>query len=94
MRAAGATGVSCHAGNGIARLRFPRPLDTAAWAAQLAGLGEAARARGGYLVAESAPLGLPGRETLPWGTTANPLSRRIKEAWDPSHILNPGRAPL
>ena len=55
----GLTAVSCHAGNGVARLRFARPTDVTAWLARppLVALASAARARGGYLVAEVGPAG-------------------------------------
>ena len=43
---------------------------------------ERAAAKGGYAVVESAPLDLPGRERLPWGSLT-PLMQKIREAWDP-----------
>jgi glycolate oxidase FAD binding subunit len=95
----GLTAISCHAGNGIARLRFARPADVPAWLAQapLVSLAAAARAGGGYLVAESAPLDLPGRDRLPWtpgSAPVHPLFQGIRQAWDPGGILNRGRAGL
>jgi glycolate oxidase FAD binding subunit len=95
----GLTAVSCHAGNGVARLRFARPTDVTAWLARpaLVALESAARARGGYLVAEAAPLDLPGRASLPWTPATapiHPLFRRLHQSWDPRDILNRGRAGL
>ena len=97
----GLTAVSCHAGNGIARLRFTRPGDVQAWLAQpsLVALQAAARAAGGYLVAESAPLDLPGRPALPWTAGPapagiHPLFLGIRQSWDPGAIINRGRAGL
>jgi glycolate oxidase FAD binding subunit len=95
----GLTAISCHAGNGIARLRFARPTELPAWLAQppLVSLAAAAHACGGYLVAESAPLDLPGRDRLPWtpgSAPVHPLFQGIRQAWDPGGILNRGRAGL
>jgi FAD/FMN-containing dehydrogenase len=99
LGACGLTSLSCHAGNGLARLRFTRPADVDAWLAQapLLSLAASARARGGYLVAESATLDLSGRERLPWTPGAapvHPLFRGIRQAWDPGGVINRGRAGL
>ena len=95
----GLTAISCHAGNGIARLRFARPADVPAWLAQapLASLAAAARAGGGYLVAESAPLDLPGRGPAALDARLGarpPAVPGHPQAWDPGGILNRGRAGL
>ena len=95
----GLTAIACHAGNGIARLRFARPVDVTAWLAlpPLVALAAAARARGGYLVAESAPLDLPARDRLPWTPGAapvHPLFQGLRQAWDPGGLLNRGRGGL
>ena len=95
----GLTAVSCHAGNGVARLRFARPTDVTAWLAQppLVALEAAARARGGYLVAEVGPAGSAGRASaaLDAGAGADPPAvPGVRQSWDPGGILNRGRAGL
>jgi glycolate oxidase FAD binding subunit len=47
---------------------------------------------GGALVVESAPLWLKSRMDV-WGTTGKELllMRRLKERFDPTEVLNPGR---
>jgi glycolate oxidase FAD binding subunit len=92
--AAGTTAIFCHAGTGIARLRLPRDPGLAELNARLAEWGQRAAAVQGYAVVESAPLGIVGRETLPWGTMSHSLGRSIKDAWDPTAIVNPGRLSL
>jgi glycolate oxidase FAD binding subunit len=100
--ALGVAAVGCHAGNGIARLRFRRPARASELAARLEELGRQARESHGYLVAESAPLDLPERELLPWrhpavaggAEVAAALARKLKQAWDPQGLLNPGRTAL
>jgi glycolate oxidase FAD binding subunit len=91
LDALGVVGRSCHAGVGIARLRLRRPADLTVLLPHLADLEHRARARHGYAIVESAPLGIAGRETLPFGTPPSDLARKIKAAWDPNAILNPGR---
>jgi glycolate oxidase FAD binding subunit len=91
---AGVTAVFCHGGNGIARLRLDRGAGPGELSARLAEWDGKARARQGYVVVESAPLGIAGRDTLPWGASSHSLGRSIKEAWDPNAILNPGRLRL
>ena len=88
------TACSCQAGTGLLRLRLPAALEAERALEPLRRCGEAAAALGGYLVMESAPQGLAGRERLPWGTGSSGLARRLKEAWDPHGILNPGRMAL
>jgi glycolate oxidase FAD binding subunit len=90
----GVSAVFCHGGNGIARLRLDRGDGLAELNARLAEWDDKARARQGYVVVESAPLGIAGRDTLPWGASSHTLGRSIKEAWDPNAILNPGRLRL
>jgi glycolate oxidase FAD binding subunit len=96
--ALGVAAVTCHAGSGIARLRFRRPAAAPDLGGRLEELGRQARETQGYLVAESAPLDLPEREQLPWGPgetgATGALARRIKQAWDPRSLLNPGRVTL
>jgi glycolate oxidase FAD binding subunit len=94
LNAAGSSAVFCHAGTGIARVRLPRDPGLGELNARLADWGRQAAAVQGYSVVESAPLGIAGRETLPWGTMGHSLGRSIKEAWDPTAILNPGRSSL
>jgi FAD/FMN-containing dehydrogenase len=87
--------VTAQGGLGIARLRFSASLTAPTIAATVRRWDEAARARRGYAVVESAPLTLPERSLLPFRTgPVSPLERRIKQAFDPLHLLNPGRAPL
>ena len=84
-----------HAGHGLATLVLapggaPRP--AAATAAVLAAWRDAARARGGHLVVEWAPLG--AREACPVWDPPGPgvdLMRRLKARLDPAGVLNPGR---
>ena len=54
------------------------------------------RAVQGYVVVESAPLGIAGREHAALGerTSHSSRGRSIKDAWDPTAILNPGRQTL
>jgi len=77
-----------HAGNGIARVDLAPapdlPARIAEWRAR-------AEARGGYVVVESAPAGLPERDRLPWGVPQNRLAGAIRERWDPGVVLNRGR---
>jgi glycolate oxidase FAD binding subunit len=84
-----------HPGHGLVTLVLapggaPRPAATTA--AVLAGWRDAARARGGHLVVEWAPLGV--REVCPvWdppGPSVN-LMRGLKARLDPQGVLNPGR---
>ena len=68
----------------------PRP--AAATAAVLAAWREAARARGGHLAVEWAPLGV--REACPVWDPPGPgvdLMRGLKARLDPQGVLNPGR---
>ena len=84
-----------HAGHGLATLFLasgaaPRP--AAATAAVLAEWRDAARARGGHLVVEWAPLGV--REACPVWDPPGPdvdLMRGLKARLDPQNVLNPGR---
>ena len=93
----GLLGRSCHAGTGIARLRLRRPgrsCPAGQLAQRIAACHAQARAQQGYVVVESAPLGIAGREALPWGTASLALGQKLKEAWDPMSILNPGRMAI
>jgi glycolate oxidase FAD binding subunit len=92
--AAGTTAIACHAGTGIARLRLPRSPGLGDLTTRLADWAGRAAAVQGYALVESAPLGITGRESLPWGTVGHSLGRSIKDAWDRTAILNPGRLAL
>jgi glycolate oxidase FAD binding subunit len=84
-----------HAGHGLVTMLLapgaaPRP--AAATAAVLAEWRDAARARGGHLVVEWAPLGV--REACPVWDPPGPgvsLMRGLKARLDPQGVLNPGR---
>jgi glycolate oxidase FAD binding subunit len=87
-----AGGVSVRAGTGLAWVA----LDAAGDGAPLRPLVERwhrlASARGGYAVVESAPLALPGRAALPFGTGApSGPGLALRRAWDAGETLNPGR---
>jgi glycolate oxidase FAD binding subunit len=85
---------SSQVGSGIARLRLGGG-DLAPRAARMLAAQQTARASSGYVIVESAPVGVSGREALPFGVPAgHPLARKIKEAWDPNGLLNPGRVAL
>lgn len=90
-----AAGVSllAHAGNGIVHGHFPDEAGTQERAfAMLAPLAEFVRARRGHLTLTRLPADWSG--LLPvWGNElpAWPLMRRLKDAFDPHHLLNPGR---
>ena len=87
---AGAVGTMVHAGTGIARVIFPAD-DLAAIVEPIRLSGEIAAGASGYAVVESAPLGRPGRNHLPWGAGTRPLDQMLRKAWDPEQRLNPGR---
>jgi glycolate oxidase FAD binding subunit len=84
-----------HAGQGLATLLLApegAAAPAAATAATLAVWRDAARARGGHLVVEWAPLGV--REACPvWDPPAPSvaLMRGLKARLDPEGVLNPGR---
>jgi glycolate oxidase FAD binding subunit len=94
LESSGASAVFCHAGTGIARLRLDRSRGLSELSTRLGEWDDKARARQGYAIVESAPLGIAGRDSLPWGAVSHSLGRSIKEAWDPKAILNPGRLRL
>jgi glycolate oxidase FAD binding subunit len=94
LAAEGAVAITCHAGNGIARLAFHPGVDALDLAPCIAAWHAQAAAHQGYVVAESAPLDLSDREGLSWGAAPHTLGKQIKQAWDPHGILNPGRAVL
>jgi hypothetical protein len=93
----GALGATIHVGTGIARVWLPAD-ELNASAAQLLPLQARATETGGYLIVESAPLAAPGRARLPFSANANvetqPLTDRLRQAWDPKGLLNPGRMPV
>jgi glycolate oxidase FAD binding subunit len=89
---AGALGTAVQVGTGLARVVFPTDDLTAT--TEILGLAQEMSARaGGYLIVESAPLGLPRRSRLPWSAGERPLDRTLRQAWDPERRLNPGRMP-
>jgi glycolate oxidase FAD binding subunit len=89
---AGALGTTAQVGTGLARVVFPA--DDLAATAEILGVAQEVSARaGGYLIVESAPLGLPRRSRLPWSAGDRPLDRTLRQAWDPERRLNPGRMP-
>jgi glycolate oxidase FAD binding subunit len=57
-------------------------------------LSDKATTLGGYAVTESAPLGTPNREKLPWGPGDQPLMKAIRALRDPKRALNPGRVTV
>jgi glycolate oxidase FAD binding subunit len=57
-------------------------------------LSDKAASLGGYAVAESAPLGMAGREKLVWGPAEAPLMKGLRSLRDPKRILNPGRVTV
>jgi glycolate oxidase FAD binding subunit len=92
LRVAAAT----HGGHGLATLILTTsagpPPPAAATAAVLAQWRDAARARGGHLALEWAPLGV--RELCPvWDPPgpATALMQKLKARLDPGNLLNPGR---
>jgi glycolate oxidase FAD binding subunit len=86
------TGSIVQAALGIARISLALPVDGASLAIELSRWQALARARGGYAVAESAPLDWPGRAGLPFDWPVDhALGALIKQSWDPDQILNPGR---
>lgn len=84
-------GVHAHVGTGVARLYLAPPHDTAKLATDVTALHARASARGGYAVVETAPPALPGRQALPFTATPQDLGRRLKRAWDPDNLFNPGK---
>ena len=57
-------------------------------------LADKAAQAGGYVVTESAPLDMAGREKLVWGPTDSALMKGIRSLRDPKRILNPGRVTV
>jgi glycolate oxidase FAD binding subunit len=88
--AAAAAGLQVSVGNGLARALLRRA-PAAQLAAVVQGWHQQAAARGGYAVVEAAPLELEGRAGLPFGVPGPALAQRLRQAWDPKQILNPGR---
>ncbi len=90
----GASGIVAQAqpASGIVYLRIPQVLDTAATIRALAGLREACARLEGSLVLWSAGPELK-RTFDPWGPPGYPLDlmRKLKDEFDPQHVLNPGR---
>lgn len=83
------TGIRAHGYNGILYNYFAAENDDAV---KIAGdLRQAAAALGGYFMIESAPLGLRKTAGAPPHRNDYNLMKRIKTAFDPNNILNPGR---
>ncbi|HXX92476.1 MAG TPA: FAD-binding oxidoreductase [Planctomycetota bacterium] len=78
-------------GTGIARVDLQPGPDVAKKIQQW---NDKAANYGGYAVAESAPVSMPGREKLPWGTVDSPLMRSIRNSRDPRGVLARGRMPV
>lgn len=57
-------------------------------------LADKAASLGGYIVAESAPIGMAGREKLVWGPGDAPLMKAVRALRDPKRVLNPGRVTV
>lgn len=85
--------VAAHAGQGLATLAFASDHPAVdATAGALARCRAAARARGGHLALEAAPIGV--REACPTWDPPGPageLMRAVKARLDPAGLLNPGR---
>jgi glycolate oxidase FAD binding subunit len=79
------------AGTGIARADLEPATDLHF---SLRRLADKAAQAGGYVVAESAPLDMAGREKLVWGPADAPLMKGIRSLRDPRRILNPGRVTV
>jgi glycolate oxidase FAD binding subunit len=90
---AGAVGVTVRAGVGLAYVSLAPAGDAAPLAGSVARWHRFAAARGGYAVVESAPLTLPNRAALSFGSPATQgPAAALRRAWDPNGTLNPGRA--
>jgi glycolate oxidase FAD binding subunit len=86
------TGTVVQAALGIARVSMSVLPDSEPLATELSMWQRLARERGGYAVVESAPLGCPGRDRLPFGWRVDhALGAAIRGKWDPDEVLNPGR---
>jgi glycolate oxidase FAD binding subunit len=84
-------GVSVRSGTGLAFIALATS-DAAPLGAIVERWHRLASARDGYAVVESAPLGLPGRERLPFAAQeAGRLHAALRKAWDPKGLLNAGR---
>jgi FAD/FMN-containing dehydrogenase len=79
------------AGTGIARVDLEPASDLHFSVRRMV---DKAASLGGYIIAESAPLGMPNRDKLPWGPGEVPLMKNIRAMRDPNKILNPGRVTL
>lgn len=85
-------GTHVQAALGVARIAVTPPDDVSRIAPAIAEWQRLARAEGGYVVVESAPVDCAGRASLPWAAPADhALGPLIKRRWDPDQILNPGR---
>jgi glycolate oxidase FAD binding subunit len=79
------------AGTGIARADLDPATDLHYTVKRL---GDKAASLGGYVVTESAPLGMQNREKLLWGPGDAALMSGIRALRDPKKILNPGRVTV
>lgn len=84
--------VQAHAGNGIIRAKTLAENDLSAIEVDIAGLRGAAVAAGGNLIVSRRPLAWDDR-LLIWGEPRDDwaIAKRIKEAFDPRGLMNPGR---
>lgn len=87
------------AGNGIVYIRFARsneeestPASAEQFVSLLDWLRILVRKMNGYLVVEQIDPGLKDRVNV-WGPTGSafPLMKKLKDTFDPQHVLNPGR---
>jgi glycolate oxidase FAD binding subunit len=89
------TSATVQAALGIARFSFAAPANAGAFSRSLAMWRSTAESRGGYAVAESAPLELAARATLAWTSQrVDPFAAQLRQKWDPDGILNPGRMAI
>jgi glycolate oxidase FAD binding subunit len=79
------------AATGVARLVLPGATTAGDAAASVAAWHARAVALDGYAVVESAPVGLGGRDALPWNPLPSDLVTSLRNRWDPDRILNRGR---
>jgi len=79
------------AGTGIARADLEPAPDLHFMVRRLV---DKAGSLGGYVVVESAPLGMANRDKLAWGPGEAPLMSRLRSMRDPKKTLHPGRVTV
>lgn len=87
-------GTQVHAATGIARVVLPAGVQADEARALVQLWHKRASAVDGYALVESAPVGLAGRDALPWNPLPTDLLRSLLLRWDPERIMNRGRMPL